>query len=84
VWVGQAVPPAPSHTGGSMPRQFTMEYWQDGRWYVGRLTEVPGVFSQGETLEKLEENIRDAYRMMLEADGDSRTDARRTEITVDV
>jgi predicted RNase H-like HicB family nuclease len=61
-----------------------MEYWQDGRWYVGRLTEVPGVFSQGETLEKLEENIRDAYRMMLEADGDSRTDARRTEITVDV
>jgi predicted RNase H-like HicB family nuclease len=61
-----------------------MEYWQDGRWYVDRLTEVPGVFSQGETLEKLEENIRDAYRMMLEADGDSRTDARRTEITVDV
>lgn len=67
-----------------MPRQFTLEYWQDSGWYVGRLTEVPGVFSQGETLEKLEENIRDAYRMMLEADGDTRTDARRTEITVDV
>ena len=66
-----------------MPRQFTLEYWQDSGWYVGRLTEVPGVFSQGETLEKLEENIRDAYRMMLEA-GDTRTDARRTEITVDV
>jgi predicted RNase H-like HicB family nuclease len=25
------------------------------------------VFSQGATLEELEENIRDAYRMMLEA-----------------
>jgi len=61
-----------------------MEYWQDGNWYVGCLTEVPGVFSQGETLEKLEENIRDAYRMMLEADRQTHTNARRTEITVDV
>jgi predicted RNase H-like HicB family nuclease len=28
--------------------------------------QVPGVFSQGSTLEELEENVRDAYRMMLE------------------
>jgi predicted RNase H-like HicB family nuclease len=33
---------------------------------VGRLKEVPGVFSQGESLEELEENVRDAYRMMME------------------
>jgi len=38
----------------------------DGSWFVGRLPHVPGVFSQGATLEELEENIRDAYRMMLE------------------
>ena len=43
-----------------------LEYWRDGKWFVGRLPMVPGVFSQGETLEALEENIRDAYRMMLE------------------
>ena len=67
-----------------MSRQFTLEYWQDGAWYVGCLAEVPGVFSQGETLEDLKENMRDAYRMMLEADRDPRTDAHRTEITVDV
>ena len=30
--------------------RFTMEYWRDGSWYVGRLCEVPGVFSQGKTL----------------------------------
>ena len=42
-----------------MPRQFTLDYWEDSGWYVGRLTEVPGVFSQGETLEALEDNIRD-------------------------
>jgi predicted RNase H-like HicB family nuclease len=29
---------------------------------IGRLKEVPGVFDQGETLEGLQENIRDVYR----------------------
>jgi predicted RNase H-like HicB family nuclease len=42
-----------------------MEYWQDEGWYVGRLKEVPGVFSQGETLAELEENLRDAYDLVL-------------------
>jgi predicted RNase H-like HicB family nuclease len=45
--------------------RFRFEYWKDGDWYVGRLPQVPGVFSQGATLEELEENIRDAYRLML-------------------
>ena len=45
-------------------RSFRMEFWKDGHWYVGRLPEVPGVFSQGATLAELEENIRDAYRLM--------------------
>jgi predicted RNase H-like HicB family nuclease len=48
-----------------MRRQFTLVYWQDDGWFVGRLKEVPGVFSQGETLEELEENIRDAYQLMM-------------------
>ena len=34
-----------------MKRAFTLEYWQDDGWYVGKFREVPGVFSQGETLE---------------------------------
>lgn len=51
-----------------MERTFTLEYWVDEGWYVGRLKEVPGVFSQGETLAELEENIRDAYRLMMETD----------------
>ena len=40
------------------------EYWMDDGWYVGKLKEVVGVFSQGESLEELEDNIRDAYRML--------------------
>jgi predicted RNase H-like HicB family nuclease len=45
---------------------FTLEYWQDDGWYVGRLKEIPNIFSQGETLTDLEKNIRDAYWLMLE------------------
>ncbi|MEO8028932.1 MAG: type II toxin-antitoxin system HicB family antitoxin [Bryobacteraceae bacterium] len=47
-----------------MQRQFTLEYWMDDGCYVGRLKEAPGVATQGETLEELEENIRDAYQLM--------------------
>ena len=43
-----------------------MEYWKDGPWLVGRLPQVPGVFSQGATIEELEQHILDAYRLMLE------------------
>jgi predicted RNase H-like HicB family nuclease len=49
-----------------MLRHFTLEYWLDESWYVGRLKEVPGVFSQGETLEELERNIQEAYKLMME------------------
>lgn len=47
-------------------KQFTLEYWKDDGWYVGRLKEMPGVMSQGETLEELQKMIRDAYNLMVE------------------
>jgi predicted RNase H-like HicB family nuclease len=51
-----------------MRHQFTLEYWRDGDWYVGRLIEVPGVFSQGKTLAELNENIQEAYELMVTQD----------------
>ncbi len=48
-----------------MFRRFTLEYWIDEGWYVGRLKEVSGVFSQGETLEELEGNIKEAYHLVM-------------------
>ncbi len=51
-----------------MRHQFTLEYWRDGEWFVGRLIEIPGVFSQGATLEELDENIQDAYELMITQD----------------
>ena len=49
-------------------KKFTLEYWKDDDWFVGRLVEIPGVFSQGETLDELKENIKDAYRMMVKSE----------------
>ncbi len=46
----------------------TLLYWQDGEWLVGRLKEWPDVFSMGKTPEELEENIKDAFRLMRETD----------------
>lgn len=49
-----------------MRRSFTLEYWEDEGGFVGRLKGVPGVFSQGDTVAELEENIRNAYELVLE------------------
>jgi predicted RNase H-like HicB family nuclease len=49
-----------------MKRSFILEYWMDDGWYVGRMRDVPGVFSQGETLKELKENILDAYNLMMQ------------------
>ncbi|MBN1895453.1 type II toxin-antitoxin system HicB family antitoxin [bacterium] len=49
-----------------MPHRCTLEYWIDDGWYVGRIREIPGLFSQGETISELKENIRDAYRMLVQ------------------
>lgn len=68
-----------------MLRYFTLEYWRDEDWYVGRLKEVPGVFSQGKSLPELEENVRDAYRLMLETEeGLPSAQILRKEIGVEV
>jgi predicted RNase H-like HicB family nuclease len=59
-----------------------LQNWIDDDWYVGRLKEVPGVFSQAESLEELEENIRDTYRLMVEGEISHRTMARTKEIGI--
>ncbi len=68
-----------------MLRQFTLDYWMDDGWFVGKLKEVPGVFSQGESLEELEENIADAYRLVMEENkSESPFSVQSKEIGVEV
>jgi len=63
---------------------FTLEYWLDDNWYVGRLKEVPGVFSQGATLQELEENIQDVYHLMIEEESLSHSGAQTKTLEVNL
>ena len=51
-----------------MSRKMTMIYWKGQKFWLGKLLEHPEIMTQGETLEELEGNIKDAYRMMLMED----------------
>ena len=48
-----------------MQRHLTMVYWKSEHFWLGKLLEHPDIMTQGETLEELEENLKDAYRMMV-------------------
>lgn len=65
-----------------MTNSFILEYWLDDGWYVGRLRGVPGVFSQGETLDDLEANVREAYQLMLDEEEPAPEGAQTRELAV--
>lgn len=44
-----------------MKTKLKMIYWKGDKFWVGKLIEHPEIMTQGETLEELEENIKDAY-----------------------
>ena len=67
-----------------MIRNFTLEYWKTDNWFVGRLKEIPGVCSQGETLEELIENIEDAYHLMMEDNVLPNEDIQTQELVIKV
>ena len=48
-----------------METKLKMVFWQGDRFWLGKLLEHPEIMTQGETLEELEENMRDAYRLMV-------------------
>jgi predicted RNase H-like HicB family nuclease len=45
-------------------KKFTLIYWKSEKFWLGKLLEYPEIMTQGETLEELEENIKDAYELM--------------------
>jgi predicted RNase H-like HicB family nuclease len=47
-----------------METKLKMIYWKGEKFWVGKLLEHPEIMTQGETLEELEKNMRDAYALM--------------------
>jgi len=63
-----------------MYTKIKMVYWKGEKFWLGKILEHPEIMSQGETLEELEENLKDAYKLMLMYDVPS--DYQLKEISV--
>ena len=48
----------------AMTTRLTLVYWKSETFWLGKLLEHPEIMTQGETLEELEDNIKDAYLLM--------------------
>ena len=48
-----------------MSSKLTMLYWKSDKFWLGKLLEFPQIMTQGETIEELKDNIKDAYQLMV-------------------
>ncbi len=48
-----------------MEHHLKMVYWKGERFWIGKFLDHPEIMTQGETIEKLEENLKDAYRNIV-------------------
>jgi predicted RNase H-like HicB family nuclease len=51
-----------------MERKLNLIYWKGEKFWLGKLLEHPEIMTQGETLEELEMNIKDAFLLMAMED----------------
>ena len=58
-----------------MTQELTMIYWKGDQFWLGKVLEHPEIMTQGESIEELEENLKDAFRLMAfdEVPSDYRT-----------
>jgi predicted RNase H-like HicB family nuclease len=47
-----------------MSTTMNMVYWKGEKFWVGKLLDHPEIMSQGETIEELETNLREAHLLM--------------------
>jgi predicted RNase H-like HicB family nuclease len=50
-----------------MKGEFTAVYEKRGKWYVAYIEEIPGVNTQGRTLNEARTNLKEALKLILEA-----------------
>ncbi|MDO8524634.1 MAG: type II toxin-antitoxin system HicB family antitoxin [bacterium] len=46
--------------------KLTAVYKKSGKWYLGWIEEIPGVNTQGKTLQETKENLKEALLLILE------------------
>jgi predicted RNase H-like HicB family nuclease len=46
-------------------KNITIIYWKEEDFWLGKIQEHPEIMTQGETLDELIENIKDAYKLLV-------------------
>jgi predicted RNase H-like HicB family nuclease len=46
-------------------KKLNLIYWKSEKFWLGKLLEYPEIMTQGETLEELIDNIKDAYQLII-------------------
>jgi len=59
--------------------QFTAIYKKTKNWFVAWIEEIPGVNTQGKTLEEARENLKEALLMVLESNRKSSRSRMRSK-----
>jgi len=72
-----------------MKRTYEVTVQKDGDWYVAWAEDVPGAVTQGRTLKEVEENIKEAIQLTLQAKSElkalkSRAKPRKMKVQVEV
>ena len=47
----------------NMDSKITMIYWKGEKFWLGKILEYPEIMTQGESIEELEENLKDALNL---------------------
>ena len=53
-----------------METRLRMVCWKGQKFWVGKLIEHPEIMTQGESIQELEDNMKDAYRLMAMDEAD--------------
>jgi predicted RNase H-like HicB family nuclease len=65
-----------------MKAKLKMIYWKGEKFWVGKLLDHPEIMTQGETLEELEENMKEAYMLMTMEDVPSKHKIKELTLSV--
>jgi predicted RNase H-like HicB family nuclease len=60
----RVIPPSAAKGKTDMSTTMNMVYWKGEKFWVGKLLDHPEIMTQGETIEELEANLREAYLLM--------------------
>ena len=63
-----------------MQREFTSVIEKRANWYIGYVEELPGVNTQGKTLKEVRENLKEALRLIIEANRELATKSQANTV----